>query len=319
MAAIKGQKVQQEFRDEVLFYWTPHKDGIADRRWNQIFISCYKKVLSTGSTTANECAGVNSSTRFHGGCQFKKRKFNNFNKDNSRSSTCFLCGKCGHKVKDCPELALARKWKNCKNFRVKASSNILINDEEQIEVGPNFILDSGSTDHIVNDKQLLTNIKMRRIQVSGAVGKDKIRIQGSVDIGNIHLKDVLYLPLCDFNIVSSGRLLEEGFKLVRYKNEVQISKNGFIYGFAKRNSQGLFVLENPVKPIIVSLRTEQDKSSNDDVIIRGCSIGSEGAIEDLDTGKSTLEGGSSETETVSDASPTRSSDRCEEEFSQTKD
>ena len=44
---------------------------------------------------------------------------------------------------------------------------------------------------------------MRQIQVSGADGKAKTRIQGSGDIGNIHLKDVLYLPSWDFNLVSS--------------------------------------------------------------------------------------------------------------------
>lgn len=97
------------------------------RKLNKQFTLIYEKVLNKHrilDKRANESAEINSLTRYHGGHQFKKRKFNNFNKHNSKSSTCFLCGKHGHKVKDCLDLALVRKWKNCKNFKGKASSNI---------------------------------------------------------------------------------------------------------------------------------------------------------------------------------------------------
>ena len=99
-----------------------------------------------------------------------------------------------------------------------------------------------------------------KIAVNGSVGRAKATISGNVDIGNLHLSDVLYLPSCDYNLISLVRLFKEGYDLECHYPLATISKNGVTYGHARKGRQGFLLLDNPVKPIVMNVTAENSST-----------------------------------------------------------
>ena len=109
-----------------------------------------------------------------------------------------------------------------------------------------WYLDSGATEHMTPYLNKMENFKkvFSRIQTAS---KEKIQAEGKGDItvefseknGGLHavLKDVLFVPNIDGNLLSVGRLLEKGLKIIFENNEAQVlnSKGDVILKAFRKN------------------------------------------------------------------------------------
>eukprot|EP00924_Labyrinthula_sp_SR-Ha-C_P006637 snap_masked-scaffold_29-processed-gene-0.1-mRNA-1 protein AED:1.00 eAED:1.00 QI:0/0/0/0/1/1/2/0/998 len=102
------------------------------------------------------------------------------------------------------------------------------------------LLDSGATQHVVGNKDLLQNIEpINNISISGAFSKKIINsVKGTLDLlllNNVvlKLKNVIFIPQLHENtvIISEPALVDDGFSIVKTPTESKITRNG--YTFAK--------------------------------------------------------------------------------------
>ena len=152
------------------------------------------------------------------------------------NTTCYNCGKKGHIQIHCKEPKKAGK----KNFKPKkepgkssGSANnskeevdeelIFIAQDEQSEIGKNvWIIDSGATSHMCNDKELFTSMEESRGSIEVANG-EQVLIEGKgiitikvLDKSNrmfpLHLENVLYVPKMRKNLMSIMSITKNGHK-----------------------------------------------------------------------------------------------------------
>lgn len=183
---------------------------------------------------------------------------------------CHRCGIPGHIRKDC-RVNLNKKKKfhkfdrndkgdNNNKFRNKsANANkdasvafIAQNDafnSVQMMNSVRFCLDSGASDHMVNDKSIF--IESRKLSVpqeikvakSGVkifateIGKIKGFIEVNGKIKSCEINDVLFVKELTCNLFSIKCLEEKGFKIVFEKGLVNIFKNNELVGQGKRNAK----------------------------------------------------------------------------------
>jgi hypothetical protein len=92
----------------------------------------------------------------------------------------------------------------------KASS--IISNLSQINLNTNWLLDSGATDHMTGNKNLLLNYKhLEGKQFVIIANGDKMKILGSASI-NIFSKiilNVLHVKNCVFNLLSVSKITNE--------------------------------------------------------------------------------------------------------------
>jgi hypothetical protein len=117
-----------------------------------------------------------------------------------------------------------------------------------------FVIDSGATHHMVNNIELLHNVRnCAAVPVTFGDGSRLLSTtQGSITIGNIELHDVLYVPGLQHNLISVNKtpgvwiFAHNIAKLQSSNNEVQLE--------AKSTSNGLYMVTNT--PIALSATTE---------------------------------------------------------------
>ncbi|KAF6009295.1 hypothetical protein HII13_003640 [Brettanomyces bruxellensis] len=288
-AEAKGKEFSDKFEDKISHFINMNQMSLDSNRLNKVYIDSYQRICDKckpSTKVESGSAEVNSlSKHYHG--KFNNRKSHEKHRgDRKKQFRCYFCGATDHRVAQCPKM---KKAAEAAKTDKTAEANVLTDDvtDEDVE-GPEFILDSGSTHHIVNDKHLLRKISTMKIAVNGPVGRAKATICGSVDIGNLHLSDVLYLPSCDYNLISLVRLFKEGYDLECHYPLATISKNGVTYGHARKGRQGFLVLDNPVKPIVMNV-TAENSSAGQEVLVRALT-GSEGAEADSSVREKVLHG-----------------------------
>lgn len=138
---------------------------------------------------------------------------------------------------------------------------------------PTLLLDSAATHHIFCDKSYMTKMKKiskdKRIELSAADGaKFKAKKTGSIDIGNIHLSQVRYIPEMKFNLVSIGYLDKQGLLITIVNSEIfvtDVSRAILIgegYRHRKNNDYVLKAMKGKVENEEVELQWKE--SENDD-------------------------------------------------------
>lgn len=193
--------------------------------------------------------GVNSSEKRKpkGGKKWKKNtKIQHKPYEKKPKSFCRHCGTYRvHKESECfkkPKEDEAKKDGDSKTFHASTGAMcFMVGAECSVNPVPSdvveCVLDSGSTDHIVNDESLLTNVKIlnppKRIQIAK---KDEFILAtkvGSIQVNTNQSKPaviegVLFSKELPGNLLSVKKLTEKGFAVLFTSTKVEILKNGEI-------------------------------------------------------------------------------------------
>ena len=100
-----------------------------------------------------------------------------------------------------------------------------------------FVLDSGATIHVVNDKSLLSNLRNGTVQVKGVNGSSVCETEGDVKLGKLFLKNVQFIKEAPRNIISVNCLTSENYDVQILHSKCTISKdNDVICDCSKKNN-----------------------------------------------------------------------------------
>ncbi len=139
---------------------------------------------------------------------------------NPQAVKCFGCGQCGHVVARCPE-----KGKNNNN-----TSNYVCSSFVSLFSGTGsneYYLDSGASDHFVNEPSAFTELRQMHGTVTTAEGrKSSITGVGDVTLKNVLLKDAKLVPEFGSNLVSVAKLCEDGFEVKFCGTKAEVKKKG---------------------------------------------------------------------------------------------
>lgn len=195
---------------------------------------------------------------------------------------CFTCGKKNHISKDCWHKKDGKDGNRGKMYRnnfgnrgnnrpkyqqkfTNNSSNLVQQDQQVVQEDPIcflgeenggnqetsliFFMDSGCTDHLVNDKKVFTNLKMLDKPVRIAIAKSNIFLN-AIGVGNINvfspidntnkikctLQNVLYVPDLRRNLLSVKKLEISGLRIVFEEGKVKMYKANKIIGVGNREN-----------------------------------------------------------------------------------
>lgn len=178
---------------------------------------------------------------------------------------CFFCKKDNHIKKDCMKY---KQWKE-KHESFNGTKGKSSDKAHKVEHGNEFlfqisskgnngwIIDSGATSHVTNDKRLLetlntdksSDVDMANGNKECVKGKGTCKVQmmnESGDISNAKLTSVLYAPQITGNMISVSKLTDSGFEL-RFKNDCcEIMNNNIKIALADKIN-GLYKLRQPNK------------------------------------------------------------------------
>ena len=155
---------------------------------------------------------------------------------------CNNCGKFGHKKVDCRLKATntAAISKSGISF-IADSMPSCINFQSTSEIV--FALDSGATDHFVNDINLFVDVKQLTYPKQICVAKTEQSIvvsqvgtiEGLSNSGvNVTLKNVLYSPEFRENLLSVSKIVQAGIAVKFEEDRAVLTKNGYTVASAKR-------------------------------------------------------------------------------------
>lgn len=91
-----------------------------------------------------------------------------------------------------------------------------------------WILDSGSTSHMVNNKKILKEIQWKESEIGIAKKEEKMKAKG---IGKIVTQDcvlnnILFVPDLSKNLLSVSAIVQNGGQVVFAKHGAEIKKDG---------------------------------------------------------------------------------------------
>lgn len=150
---------------------------------------------------------------------------------NSREKLyCKICKKTNHREKDCYFRSKAAK----KNEETEKVSFLV-----QSKTDGKWIMDSGTTSHMVNDKKYLMDLKKEKSTVGVAKADESIG-RGSVISEICVLRDVIYVPELNTNLLSVSAITRNGGKVLFTENEVIVKKEDKEVLRGMRGRNGLY-------------------------------------------------------------------------------
>ena len=200
---------------------------------------------SSGGARADTALSV---SRFNGGRKPKKNESQHQQQTNKDTIFCSL-GHAGHTDDQCR----TKKWREFKEYQksmkgkstseaskekteevAQMTSVEAIQSEESEEVDVSYydtafsalesrlpeVFDTGATSHMFGDKKAfdsISNSKPSQIAVASKGGEIWAKARGSVTIGNLTLRDVLYSNKLTANLISIGKLCDDGYTAVFHK------------------------------------------------------------------------------------------------------
>lgn len=217
---------------------------------------------------------------------------------------CFKCGKIGHYQSQCRSQEKSSKWNGNRNndFTRKSASFTKEQEDEylseassfctfisednneafivdsqaqsaqcNVEGELKFVMDSGATDYMVNDKSYFD--EMNGIKpISIAVAKDGAKLisreRGNISVKTIHMhdspsrtiKNVLYVEDLKCNLMSVARLCDKGYEVTFNKNGAMVSKNGETVFVASRNGMLYEVIFQVEKKVFAGIADENSQN-----------------------------------------------------------
>jgi hypothetical protein len=157
---------------------------------------------------------------------FKCQKNGHISKycNNNKIKECSICKKNNHTDKNC----YFRNKNNLKSYKNNISMMVNVNktcdkvyEKNKSEI---FIIDSGSTIHMTNKRELLHDIKYEKSNVFVAKSGESMSAEaiGSISCKNFTLKNVLYVPELAQNILSVSAMTKNNAEVIFHKNCVTV-------------------------------------------------------------------------------------------------
>lgn len=191
------------------------------------------------------------------------------NPGNRRPKQCPICKKTNHEEEDCffRKKGRPEESKNKTAFFVE-------NNEQNLEIEfekkslSNFVVDSGATTHMVNNKNILSEIKDYKSEIGIAKKNQKLEAEavGTVNGEQCILNEVLYVPELSKNLLSVHAVTERDGEVTFKKNKVIVFKNGQKVLEGKKQENGLYTLDlQATKDTII--RNEESMLTEDKIQI----------------------------------------------------
>lgn len=185
-------------------------------------------------------------------------------KDSSnKGKRCFSCNKAGHFAKDCPK-AGGSKEKNlfckiCKKnnheekdcyFRdretkQRKSSMEKVSFMTQSTNREKWIVDSGTTSHMVNNEKCLNNTERINSKIGVAKTNETMTARkiGSMSFEECTLKDVMYVPDLRVNLLSVNAITENEGEVIFTKEKVIIKRKNEEILQGRKQENGLYEID----------------------------------------------------------------------------
>ena len=173
-----------------------------------------------------------------------------------QQSKCFFCQKSGHQKKDCTKYKKwkAKKEKESKGLGSDNKANIcmMAKGEEEENFGKWYI-DSGASSHMAINreffkdfKELNTSVRLAKREITAKVlgiGTGVIKcLNGDGTQVNITLKEVLYVPSFDNNLISVRKITKNGHPFLFSGADCQILSEGRTIAVAAGCGDNLYKL-----------------------------------------------------------------------------
>jgi len=152
---------------------------------------------------------------------------------------CGICKKTNHAERDCYFRKTPSKQKNEDKDKV----SFMAANEKSIPEEFIWILDSGSSSHMVNDEKLFKSLTRKESEIGIAKKKETIISKGigTVETENCILNDVLFVPELSQNLLSVSAIVKNGGKVDFARNKAEIKKYGKTF-VAYKTKQGLWAV-----------------------------------------------------------------------------
>lgn len=182
-----------------------------------------------------------SKAKFHSGSPKDMKLF-------KRNKRCFNCNKFGHFKSECTfKRANGHPANVAEACGFTSSANLPVVDKNA------WYADSGATEHMTNEKSLLTSyetfsnpksVRVGNENIIFAYGKGKINIEALVDGAwkKAYFEDVWYVPDISVNLFSLIVAEMKGYKVVAENGEIKLIKDDVVCAVGKRNGKSLYCM-----------------------------------------------------------------------------
>lgn len=137
----------------------------------------------------------------------------------------------------------------CYSKNSKCGKGYVLNASVSDKAKKGFLIDSGASIHIVNDKNMLSNVKNDPITIYSLNKVKKYNVVGNVEFKNgMTLNNAVYIKNAPRNIISLTTLNYEGYDSDQKKCICTISKDGVNYIETKLKNK-LYIVENNKLPL----------------------------------------------------------------------
>lgn len=213
---------------------------------------CKSKNVSKNSENHDynpkRCFKCNKKGHFANSC----KKVEVMRGTNNMSQFCTICKKTNHSDKDC----YFRKSNLGSKDTNKSFISFLSVDQTNYNRSKDFsewVIDSGSSAHMVNNDLLLDNTKDMVSEISVAKKCESMNAfkVGVVKSEQCELTNVLYVPDLSKNLMSVAAITEKGGEVIFSKNKVIVSKDGHTVFEGCKNENRLYTVK------LIDVRNQQ--------------------------------------------------------------
>jgi len=228
--------------------------------------------LKTESKKCYKCNKVGHSIK---DCNYKTNKLN-------KTIRCFRCNKFGHMEKSCKEKLHSKNTDKCsickktnhteKNCYFRKDKNRKSEKEEKlsflvpwIKKEMEWIVDSGTTSNMTNNCKNITNFTKIKTKIGVAKVNDSMTAEGSgsLNFRNCNLKEVIYIPELNKNLLSVNKITNSGGEVLFTENNVIVSFNNKEILKGKKLKNGLYQIKMELEDEEEAYLTEEKESKVD--------------------------------------------------------
>lgn len=184
------------------------------------------------------CFKCNSTGHLVRAC--RKTTFQKQTDSKEKQMFCKICKKSNHLEKDCYFRNDAKKKDRQSEKSDKQTDKVSFLVHKQQDTS--WIVDSGTTSHMINNKKYLKNLRQIESSVGVAKANESMVSEGTgiLESENCILKNVMYIPDLSANLISVPAITEHGGKVIFTSDKVVVEKNNVEVLRGKKKENGLY-------------------------------------------------------------------------------